>query len=227
MTLPIVRLERISKSYPGDETRQVLSDLTLSFMPGERLAIVGPSGSGKSTLLNLIGTLDVPTSGEVWFEDEPVSRCSEDDLARLRCEKIGFIFQLHHLLPQCTVMENVLIPAIARSRFDPGADERARSLLGRVGLADHARKFPGQLSGGERQRVAVVRALINQPRLLLADEPTGALDEANAANLANLLIEIARAENVALVLVTHDRSLAQRMDKVCVLREGTLHSQDR
>lgn len=223
MNVPIVRLENISKSYPGDETRQVLQNLSLSFLPGDRLAIVGPSGSGKSTLLNLIGTLDTPDSGEVWIEDESVSQRSENALARLRCEKIGFIFQLHHLLPQCTVLENVLVPAIARSPSDPEAKERAQRLLKRVGLADHSAKFPGQLSGGERQRAAVVRSLINRPKILLADEPTGALDEANAANLADLLLEITRAEGVALVLVTHDRHLAHRMDKVWELREGKLH----
>lgn len=227
MAAPIIRLEGVSKSYPGDETRLVLRDLDASLQPGERMAIVGPSGSGKSTLLNLIGTLDSPSSGEVWFDGDPVSRQSEDALAKLRRERIGFIFQLHHLLPQCTVMENVLVPALARSPLAAGVEDRARTLLRRVGLAEHAGKFPGQLSGGERQRAAVVRALINQPKLLLADEPTGALDESNAANLADLLLEIARAENAALVLVTHDRALAQRMDRVCELREGKLHPASR
>lgn len=227
MAAPIIRLEGVSKSYPGDETRKVLCDLDVSLNPGERLAIVGPSGSGKSTLLNLIGTLDVPSAGEVWFEGEPVSRQSEDALAKLRQQKIGFIFQLHHLLPQCTVLENVLIPTLARPALDPGAADRARLLLSRVGLSEHSGKYPGQLSGGERQRAAVVRALINQPRLLLADEPTGALDETNATNLTDLLLEIARTDNVALVLVTHDRQLALRMDRVCELREGKLHPASR
>lgn len=223
MNPPIVRLDRVSKTYPGDEHRLVLHGLDLSVAAGERLAIVGPSGSGKSTLLNLLGTLDLPTEGEVWIEGAPVSQLPESALAHLRSEKIGFIFQLHHLLPQCSVLENVLIPVLALPRPVPDAGTRARELLERVGLAELARKYPGQLSGGERQRVAVVRALMNRPQLLLADEPTGALDEANAVRLADLLLEIARAENLALVLVTHDRELAGRMDRVGSLREGTLH----
>jgi len=219
----LVQLAGVSKSYAGDEQRRVLDGLDLDLSPGERISVIGPSGSGKSTLLNLLGTLDTPTEGEVRFLGDPISGRSEAELARLRSEKIGFIFQLHHLLPQCSVLENVLIPTLALEERPADATQRAEQLLERIGLAELRHKSPGQLSGGERQRVAVVRSLINRPQLLLADEPTGALDEANAANLLELLLEIAEAETVAMVLVTHDREQAGRMETVYELRSGKLH----
>jgi len=219
----LVQLAGVSKSYAGDEQRRVLDGLDLDLSPGERISVIGPSGSGKSTLLNLLGTLDTPTEGEVRFLGDPSSGRSEAELARLRSEKIGFICQLHHLLPQCSVLENVLIPTLALEERPADATQRAEQLLERIGLAELRHKSPGQLSGGERQRVAVVRSLINRPQLLLADEPTGALDEANAANLLELLLEIAEAETVAMVLVTHDREQAGRMETVYELRSGKLH----
>lgn len=223
---PTVELHHVAKSYAADSGRKVLDGLNFSIQPGQRFAIVGPSGSGKSTLLNILGTLDRPSAGKVRIVGTDTLPLGDEALARLRGETIGFVFQLHHLLPQCSALENVLAPALALQSVDwAETEKRALHLLGRVGLEDHVHKFPGQLSGGERQRVAVVRALINRPRLLLADEPTGALDAANASNLIDLLLEISEAEGVALVLVTHDREVAARLDEVYELRGGTLHRQ--
>jgi len=224
--LPLLRLVGVSKEYPTAPSApplRVLAGIDLDVRAGESLAIVGASGSGKSTLLNLIGTLDRPTAGRILLDGRDLATLSDDALARVRNREIGFVFQLHHLLPQCTALENVLLPAIAGTgRLPHGTEERARRLLARVGLADRMHHFPGQLSGGERQRVAVVRALINAPRLLLADEPTGALDRRSAEALADLLVELNREERVALIVVTHAWPLARRMGRVLELRDGTL-----
>lgn len=226
MNAPTVELTQVIKSYSGDSHRKVLNGLDFSIDAGQRFAITGPSGSGKSTLLNILGTLDRPSAGTVRIAGTDTAGLSDEGLAHLRAETIGFVFQLHHLLPQCSALENVLAPALARSQVNwPETEQRARNLLQRVGLEHHLTKVPGQLSGGERQRVAVVRALINRPRLLLADEPTGALDEANARNLMDLLLEISEAEGVSLVLVTHDPAVASRLDRAYELRGGTLHRQ--
>ena len=188
------------------------------------MGVIGPSGCGKSTLLNLLGTLDQPTSGRVWFDGIELVTLGEKELAAIRNRRIGFIFQSHHLLPQCSVLENVLVPTLAASSADVGAqaDERARKLLQRVGLEARLHHRPGQLSGGERQRVAVVRALINSPKLLLADEPTGALDRASAQSLGELLAGLNREEGVTLVVVTHALDLARRMQRAFELRDGAL-----
>jgi len=202
----------------------VLRGVSLRITAGESLAIVGPSGSGKSTLLNIIGALDRPSSGTVRFGGRDVTTLSERELAALRASEIGFIFQLHHLLPQCTVLENVLVPTLAangQKRREP-AEARARRLLERVGLGHRLSHRPGQLSGGERQRVAVVRALINEPKLLLADEPTGSLDRAAAENLSVLLRELNREEGVALVVVTHAQNLAREMSSAYEMCDGAL-----
>lgn len=222
MSQEILRLQQVSKWYESAPERRILDRMDLSITEGERFAIVGPSGCGKSTLLNLLGTLDTPSEGEVLIGGVEVTGLREANLAALRAEMIGFIFQLHHLLPQCTVLENVLVATLAlRKRTGAGkATDRARALLDRVGLADKADRLPSQLSGGERQRVAVVRALINRPRLLLADEPTGALDEANAKNLIELLVELNQSENLALVVVTHDRDIAASLGSVRQLQAG-------
>ena len=190
------------------------------------VAIIGPSGSGKSTLLNIIGTLDHPTAGRVWLAGQDLSLLDDAQLGTLRNRQIGFIFQAHHLLPQCTVLENVLVPTLADpgSRVGEGALERAENLLKRVGLGQRLHHRPGQLSGGECQRVAVVRALINQPKLLLADEPTGALDRASAQALGQLLVELNREENVTLMVVTHAIEFARQMRRVLELRDGQLVS---
>ncbi len=224
---PFLKLEDVSKSYDsildGPPVR-VLDSISVAIQQGESAAISGPSGSGKSTLLNIIGTLDGPTRGRVLLRDQDLAQLDELRLAAVRNRQIGFIFQAHHLVPQCTVLENVLVPTLASSESvqRKSAPERARRLLDRVGLGGRIDHRPGQLSGGERQRVAVVRALINQPELLLADEPTGALDRAAAEELARLLIELNREERVTLILVTHAPDLAARMKRVFQLQDGRL-----
>jgi ABC-type lipoprotein export system ATPase subunit len=204
---------------------KVLEGISLTVARGESLAIIGPSGSGKSTLLNLIGSLDRPTSGDVILAGRNLAKMADKELAAVRNSDIGFIFQSHHLLPQCSALENVLLPTLAAppEKRGPAAEERAARLLKRVGLGARIDHRPGQLSGGERQRVAVVRALINQPQLLLADEPTGALDCASAEELANLLLELNREEKVTLMVVTHALDLARKMGRVLELRGGNLH----
>jgi len=227
MAETLLQLSGVSKEFSptaGAAPLQILSHLDLTVRPGESLAIIGPSGSGKSTLLNLIGSLDRPTTGHVLLGGQDLTSLNDNELAKVRNRRIGFIFQGHHLLPQCTVLENVLVPTLADG--SPGANEntlqRAKALLQRVGLGERLNHRPAQLSGGERQRTAVVRALINQPQLLLADEPTGALDQASAANLADLLVELNREEKVALIVVTHSPALAARMSRALELRNGRL-----
>ena len=226
---PLLKLEKVSKNYAAAEGAApvaVLRDLSFEIMAGESVAIIGPSGCGKSTLLNIIGTLDQPTSGCVWLDGQDLSQQNDQQLAAIRNQQIGFIFQSHHLLPQCSVIENVLVPTIAdkRSAADGGTAGRAEKLLKRVGLGERLHHRPGQLSGGERQRVAVVRALINQPKLLLADEPTGALDRNSAQGLAQLLVELNREDQVTLILVTHAQDLARQMKRILELRDGQLVS---
>jgi ABC-type lipoprotein export system ATPase subunit len=223
----LLKLEKVTKHYiaaTGAEPVTVLREVDLAIGAGESLAILGPSGSGKSTLLNLLGTLDQPTSGRVWLDGVDLSTLREEELAAVRNRQMGFIFQSHHLLPQCSVLENVLVPTLADAhrKLRAGAAERARKLLQRVGLEARLHHRPGQLSGGERQRVAVVRALINQPKLLLADEPTGALDRASAHSLGQLLAGLNREEGVTLVVVTHAADLARQMQRALELRDGAL-----
>jgi lipoprotein-releasing system ATP-binding protein len=221
----LLELRRVSKAYPGAVPVPVLCGADLRVLRGESLAILGPSGSGKSTVLNLLGTLDHPDAGSVTFDGREVSALPPAELARVRNRSIGFVFQNHHLLPQCTVLENVLLPTLAGgSESSEASEARARHLLERVGLAPRMNHLPGQLSGGERQRTAVVRALINQPLLVLADEPTGALDRASADNLGRLLVELNRNDGVALVVVTHSVELAQQMGRIVELRDGKLLS---
>lgn len=226
----LLQLTGVAKEFSpaaGEPPLSILSDIDLTVAPGETLAIVGPSGSGKSTLLNLIGSLDRPTRGKVLLEGQDLTALNDLQLAEVRNRRIGFIFQGHHLLPQCSVLENVLVPTLATGSSGVTAEVRSRAerLLKRVGLSHRLNHRPAQLSGGERQRVAVVRALINQPRLLLADEPTGALDQTSAANLADLLVELNREENVALIVVTHAPALAARMGRVLEIRNGRLQPQ--
>ena len=225
----LLKLNNIYKKYDvpsGKEPLTVLNNISLHIERGEAIAVVGPSGSGKSTLLNIIGALDIPTSGSVVFDGKNLAEMSENELAYIRNTEIGFIFQLHHLLPQCTMLENVLIPTIPQNkkRSNKELQNRAKKLLCEVGLENHFDYFPAQLSGGELQRVAVVRALINRPKLLLADEPTGSLDEPSALNLGQILIDLNRAENVTLIVVTHSHDLAKRMDTVYNLHNGRLET---
>ena len=222
---PLIRLSEISKSYQvgsGVAPIHVLKGITMEILSGESIAVVGPSGSGKSTLLNIIGTLDQPTSGKVFLDNEDLSTHNEEKLAAIRNRQIGFIFQAHHLLPQCTVLENVLVPTLPDKTLRSGANERAIQLLKRVGLAERFSHHPGQLSGGERQRVAVVRALINRPKLLLADEPTGALDRTAAQQLAQLLLDLNHEEKVTLILVTHALDFAEKMQRKFYLQDGKI-----
>lgn len=220
----LLELNHVSKSYAASEDAarvEILREINLRLAAAEPVAIIGPSGSGKSTILNLMGALDRPTTGSVRFDGVDLGGLAEKELAVIRNQKIGFIFQLHHLLPQCTVLENVLIPTLTRRTTDADR-ERAARLLKRVGLEKRLAHRPGQLSGGECQRVAVVRALINKPKLLLADEPTGSLDHAAAENLGRLLLELNREEGVALVLVTHSLELARSLPRVVTLLDGEL-----
>ncbi|MFH1023061.1 MAG: ABC transporter ATP-binding protein [Planctomycetota bacterium] len=220
---PLLITHGLTKTFtlPGAAPVAVLKGVDLSIVPGESVAIRGPSGSGKSTLLHILGGLDEPTAGEVIFDGVNLHRRSDRDLARIRNRDIGFVFQFHHLLPQCSVLENVLLPALAEGAV-PGAEERARSLLTRVGLADRTSHLPGQISGGECQRAAVARALMNRPRLILADEPTGSLDRSAAETLGDLLVTLNREEGTALVVVTHAEDLARRMGRTLYLRDGIL-----
>jgi lipoprotein-releasing system ATP-binding protein len=236
---PLLSLVNVTKVYgaavlagkvraglaPGDGV-SVLKGVSLQVTAGEALTIVGPSGSGKSTLLQIMGTLDTVTSGEVRLTGRDVSHLNETEVAAVRNRELGFVFQSHFLLPHCTVMENVLVPTLAQSgdanQTGEKAQGRAERLLKRVGLEARLHHRPGELSGGERQRVAVVRALINRPQLLLADEPTGSLDHTMAAQLWELLLELNREEKVTLIVVTHARELALRMERVLELRDGKL-----
>lgn len=224
MSDSILQLSKVSKWYGSAAERKILDGLDLSVSAGERFAIVGPSGCGKSTLLNILGTLDEPSQGDVVVGGISTKGLSEEAIAKVRSEKIGFIFQMHHLLPQCTALENVLVPTLALQE-KPDAEEvalRAKELMERVGLGDKLNSQPGQLSGGERQRVAVVRSLINRPALLLADEPTGALDEDNAERLIELLVELNDSEDLALIVVTHDRDIARAVGEVRTLKSGKI-----
>ncbi len=226
---PLLKLVNVTKAYtsPDRDDLKILMGVSLDVISGEALAIVGPSGSGKSTLLQIMGTLDQPTTGQVRLGDRELSRLDEADLAQVRNREIGFVFQSHYLLPHCTVLENVLVPTLPRKDGEPASGEsaavRAERLLKRVGLEGRFLHRPGELSGGERQRVAVVRALINQPKLLLADEPTGSLDHIMAEQLWELLLELNREEHVTLIIVTHARELARRIPRVLELRDGLLH----
>ena len=223
----LLELKNIEKKYDtptGKEPVTVLDNISIQVEQGETMTVVGPSGSGKSTLLNIMGTLDKPTRGSVNFDGKYLAEMSENELAHIRNREIGFIFQLHHLLPQCTVLENILIPTIPQNK-KKNYDElrnRGEELLREVGLENHFDYFPALLSGGERQRVAVVRALINQPKLILADEPTGSLDQTSADNLGQLLIHLNKSENVTLIVVTHSLNLAKKTNTVYSLHNGRL-----
>jgi lipoprotein-releasing system ATP-binding protein len=218
---PRVRAVEIARSFRlGGETVEVLRGVSFALAAGEALAVTGPSGSGKSTLLHLLGTLDAPDAGRVEIDGRDPAGLAEPELARFRNRAIGFVFQEHYLLPQYTVLENTLLPALAFPGDRAAARARARELLERVGLGHRLRHRPAELSGGERQRVAVARALVNRPGLLLCDEPTGSLDRDHAGAVAALLFELHREEGAALVVVTHDEALAARLPRRCRLVDG-------
>jgi ABC-type lipoprotein export system ATPase subunit len=224
MSKALVEVRGVSKSFrTGDHKVRVLDEIHLSVAAQESVAIVGPSGSGKSTLLNLLGTLDQPDQGTIVIDGKNLAMMAGDELAKFRNLNIGFVFQSHHLLPHLTVLENILVPVLAQaSQVGEKILLRATQLLQRVGLSDREKHLPGRLSGGERQRVAVVRALINQPRLILADEPTGALDRVSAAEVGRLLLELNREHGITLVVATHSEELAARMDRIISMENGTL-----
>jgi putative ABC transport system ATP-binding protein len=202
----------------GDRPLTILHPMDYSIAPGRFVAIVGPSGSGKSTLLGLLAGLDAPSTGAIVIDGVDITRLSEDALARLRGEKIGFVFQFFHLVPSLTAVENIAVPMEIAGRREAMA--RARQLIAEVGLADRAHHYPSQLSGGEQQRIAIARALANDPPLILADEPTGNLDSSNGRHVLDLLLQVRRSRGVTLVLVTHDPSVAAVADDRLVLRDG-------
>lgn len=215
----MIELHGVSKTVSsGGRPLTILHPLDLRVADGQSLAIVGPSGSGKSTLLGLIAGLDAPTSGRIVIDGEDITQLGEDALARLRGAKIGFVFQFFHLIASLTAFENVLVPMELAGVKQPAV--RARALLDEVGLADRGHHYPSQLSGGEQQRVALARALANEPKLLLADEPTGNLDSNNGHHVIELLFDVNRRRGTTLVLVTHDRELAARADSQVSLRDG-------
>lgn len=223
----ILKLDKISKGYGeqgGTNYRPVLNELSLEVRDGKKIAIVGPSGSGKTTLLNLIGGLDQPDSGSIIFKGKNITGFSPEEMAGFRNMELGFVFQMHHLLPQLSLWENVLLPVLPFKKKVHEIDKSwAEHLLKRVGIWDQRTQKPAELSGGECQRTAVVRALINKPQLLLADEPTGALDGDNASNLGDLLIALSKEENLSMIVVTHSLDLAARMDETFYLRNGVLN----
>lgn len=213
----------ITKTYQdGKTTTNVLNHLDISINSGERIAIVGTSGSGKSTLLHILGGLDVPTSGEVWLHGQRINDLNETQRGELRNQYLGFIYQFHHLLAEFTAIENVAMPLLMRKSVPiTVARQQSIELLEKVGLGHRLTHRPGELSGGERQRVAIARALVTKPSLILADEPTGNLDYANAQAVFEILSELQKDFNTALLMVTHDRQLAQLADKQLALQNGT------
>ena len=215
----MIELRGVSKTVKsGDHQLTILHPIDLAVPSGQRLAVVGPSGSGKSTLLGLIAGLDSPSTGSILIDGVDVTRLGEDELARLRGAKIGFVFQSFHLIPSLTAVENILVPMEIAGRKDAGA--RARALLAEVGLADRGHHYPSQLSGGEQQRVAIARALSNDPVIVLADEPTGNLDSKTGHQVIELLLAINRERGTTLVVVTHDQEIAAVADDRVYLRDG-------
>lgn len=219
----VLRASHIAKVYEeGDLKTDVLADVSFTLKRSETLAIVGASGSGKSTLLHIIGGLDTLTRGEVEVEGKNLSSLSDADRGRVRNRSMGFIYQFHHLLPEFTALENVCMPLLIRGVGIAEAERQATALLGRVGLSQRLHHKPGELSGGERQRCAVARALVTRPAVVLGDEPTGNLDESNAAQVYDLMLELNREIGTSFILVTHDNRLAARMDRTLELHNGVL-----
>ncbi len=219
----VIRAEQLGKTYAeGKLHTPVFDGLEFAVRKGETVAILGASGAGKSTLLHLLGGLDVPTAGEVYVAGQKMSALSDAERGRLRNRALGFVYQFHHLLPEFTALENTMMPVLLAGEGVPAAKQRAQALLESVGLGHRLQHKPGELSGGERQRAAVARALVNNPACVLGDEPTGNLDEKTAATVFAQMLELNRAQGTSLVLVTHDRRLARKLDRVLELHEGKL-----
>jgi len=220
---PVLHCRGVVRRFrEGSSTLEVLSGVDLEVQPAERVAIIGSSGSGKTTLLQIMGGLDDPSDGEVYVDGQAMHGSTELSKGELRNRYIGFVYQFHHLLPEFTAAENVAMPLLIRREPKPAALEKAGALLARVGLGDRLTHKPGELSGGERQRAAVARALITRPQLVLADEPTGNLDAGNGEHVLNLMLELNQELQTSLVIVTHDHSIANRMDRILVLENGRL-----
>ena len=220
---PALRLASVTRTYPqGEGTLEVFRNVSLSIMPGELVALVGPSGEGKSSLLHMAGFLEAPTSGDIFIQETAGSQLPERERTRIRREFIGFVYQFHHLLPEFSALENVIIPQLIANKPRKEAEANARRLLELVGLGQRLDHRPAQLSGGEQQRVAVARALANAPKLLLADEPTGNLDPRTAASVLDMLLGVVRSERVAALVATHNLELAAKMDRALILHEGKL-----
>jgi lipoprotein-releasing system ATP-binding protein len=221
MVLELKNIDKTYSTYKGEV--EVLKSLSFRAEKGESVAITGPSGCGKTTLLNCMGLLDTPNRGSVFLDGIETSLLKEKELSHIRNRRIGFVFQLHYLLPQCTVLENVLLPSLVNKKENPpGIVKRAKDLLARLGMENAARLKPYALSGGERQRTAIARALVLNPAIILLDEPTGALDDGNASNIGALLGELNREEGITFIIVTHSRDLAGLMDSRYILRHGAL-----
>ena len=221
MSNTILACEAVCKNYyDGQLNVQVLDNLTLQVDKGQSIGIVGASGSGKSTLLHILGGLDTPTSGRVSLMGQDLSQLSQKQLSRLRNQHLGFVYQFHHLLPEFSALENVMMPLLIGKRPKEQARERALLMLEKVGLKDRVQHRPGELSGGERQRAAIARALVNHPKCLLADEPTGNLDRKNARIVLDLMLELQAELGTALIVVTHDDELAQRFNRVLTVQDG-------
>ncbi|HEY2867697.1 MAG TPA: ABC transporter ATP-binding protein [Pyrinomonadaceae bacterium] len=219
----MINIRSLTKTVSsGDGRLTILDNVSIDIPDGQFVAVIGASGSGKSTLLGLIAGLDAPTSGTIAIDGDEITSLGEDELARIRSEKIGFVFQSFHLIPSLTAFENILIPMEIRSL--PDARSRAEKLLDAVDLSNRGHHYPAELSGGEQQRVAIARAFANRPTILLADEPTGNLDSKNGMHIFDLMKDLHRENNVTLVLVTHDQSLASRAQRQIVLRDGRVES---
>ncbi|MDP3268976.1 MAG: lipoprotein-releasing ABC transporter ATP-binding protein LolD [Legionella sp.] len=226
MNNSILTSNKLYKAYTDGASKvEVLKGIDLTIEKGDRVAIIGPSGSGKSTLLHLLGGLDKPTSGEIHINEVNWQKISEKERCKLRNQRLGFVYQFHHLLPEFTALENVAMPLLLSGMKVVAAEHQAGEMLESVGLKHRTEHKPAQLSGGERQRVAIARALVHQPHCVLADEPTGNLDQTTAAKVFDLMLELNQKMNTALVIVTHDQQLANRMDRILVLHEGALVNQ--
>ncbi|AIF81307.1 lipoprotein releasing system ATP-binding protein [endosymbiont of Acanthamoeba sp. UWC8] len=221
--MTLLRLENISKTFKqGESSLGVLDDITFTLEEGEIIALVGPSGSGKSTFLSIAGLLENPSSGKIYFNDRDCSKSSDRLRTKIRRESLGFIYQFHHLLPEFTALENVMIPGMLLDKSENEVKEEAIILLDSLGLKERLNSMPSELSGGEQQRVAIARSLINKPQLILADEPTGNLDNANAEKVINIIIKQARERKLSAIIVTHNVELAGKTDKVMTIRDGKI-----